>query len=144
MCFRLTYSIIGILLGIIALFVFAIVYGSYHAASWGGISSVFSAIVFFLHIQHIKEWWRYFYHWLSYLELLGFIVMLGCLPAFGVYMSYGIIQHQHITPIEKSSEYYVTLVWVFMTWKWSLLLFVFARSYRRLYNEEYVLPPFVD
>jgi len=30
--------------------------------------------------------------------------------------------------------FYVSSVWAAMTWKWSFLLFLYARNYRRLYE----------
>ncbi|XP_070547010.1 heme transporter HRG1-like [Ptychodera flava] len=141
---RVALAITGALVGVIALFAFGAGLKNYHSAAWGGVSAVFASVVLFLHIQHLKDWWGRCYHSLSYFEILGFVVMLGCIPALGVYLSLAIVQHQGITPIASPYGYYVTCVWVFMTWKWSLALFLYSRSYKRLYDDEYILPPFTD
>ncbi|XP_077997091.1 heme transporter hrg1-A-like [Glandiceps talaboti] len=141
---RMTLTIVGIAVGVLAFFVFGIVLKSYHAAAWALISGIFACLALFLHVQHYKDWWRRCYRTLTFCEFIGLIVMLGCIPTFGVYLSFAIVQQQPVFPVESPNGYYVTCVWIFMTWKWSLQMFLFARSYRKLYDDDYLLPPFTD
>ncbi|XP_038046605.1 heme transporter hrg1-B-like [Patiria miniata] len=141
---RVGLAVTGISLGVLVLLVFLAVadFRNYHIACWGLASGIFAVFTLIVHIQHLKG-----NHddWLNRLKLpiiLGFFVQLGTIPAFITYIVLAIVQNQSVMPLNGPHHgYYVTAVWVFMTWKWSFALFWYSKSYRRFYITKYVSIP---
>jgi len=109
--------------------------GMYHnlnAALWGLASGVFALITLLAHIKYVRDKWAVGANYLRGLMLLGCLAQLASVCAFVVYIALAISQHQNV--IAYGQAYYVSSVWAAMTWKWSFLLFLYARNYRRLYE----------
>ncbi|XP_013394203.1 heme transporter hrg1-B-like [Lingula anatina] len=135
---RISLAVIGIIVGLAVLGVFGVKFKNWSAAIWGAISGVFAAVTLYVHIQYIRDIWKTFFYKLKYLMYTGCFVQLAGVCGFIVYLTLGIVQKIVFTEF-YGENYYLTCVWCFMTWKWGFALFYYSRSYRRLYEDTYLI-----
>lgn len=133
MKFRLAFSIIGIFVGLSVALVFGIVYNNIDTAVWGLMSGVFAGVTLAVHVQQIRDRWSTHSPLLRYLMLLGCLGQLASVIAAIAYVTIAIVEKQSLTPSGRG--YYLSFVWTLMTWKWTFLLFLCSRIYRRQYQE---------
>lgn len=144
---RFAYACVGVLLGIAVFICFLAVPDFYnlHIALWGFASAFFAFLALIVHIQHAigdRDIWVYR---LKIFILIGFFTQLACIIAFIVYIVLAATNNQTLVPVNgKNKGFYLASIWVFMTWKWSFMLFLFSRSYRRNYTTRYVAIPWCD
>jgi len=134
--FRITLASIGVFVGIFAGVWFAIEFHSYNSAAFALVSSVFASLTLILHVKYkngtLHRWTPY----LRGLSVLGCIGQLMGFTAFVTYIVLAIVEHQDLSVV-GGENYWVSLVWGWMTWKWGFGLFWFAREYRREFQQEY-------
>jgi heme transporter 1 len=112
---------------------FGFMYRNPDTALWGLASGVFAAITLCVHIKYNRDQWVTGSNWLRALMLFGCLAQLASVCGFAVYLALAITEHQSVTAYGRA--YYVSSVWAAMTWKWSFLLFLYSRNYRRLYEQ---------
>ncbi|XP_071941875.1 heme transporter HRG1-like isoform X2 [Antedon mediterranea] len=138
---RIGYAVTGTSLGLLVLIVFLAdeKFRNYHVACWGGFSSLFAMVCLFLHLQHNKDNSKERYiPVLSILLIIGLVTQMGCIVAFFTYIVMAVEQKQDLTTLNcNPCGYYLASIWVFMSWKWSFLTFLYARMYRNIYTVRY-------
>ncbi|XP_071788632.1 heme transporter HRG1-like [Asterias amurensis] len=141
---RFVLASTGISLGCLVFMVFLAVeeYRNFHIAIWGLVSGIFAALTLIVHIQHTRGDRDVWVNRLKAPIIVGFIVQLGSIAAFITYIVLALVEKQTLMPVTGAHHgYYLTAIWVFMTWKWSFALFFFSRSYRKFYITKYVSIP---
>lgn len=133
MSWRYAFAVVGVLVGLSIAIVFAIVFHNPDTAAWGLTSGIFALIALAVHVKYTRDQWTTWSNYLRALMLLGCLGQLAGVCAFAVYLALAISQRQAVTPYGRA--FFVSAVWAAMTWKWSFLLFVYSRNYRRLYEQ---------
>lgn len=134
---RITFAVIGILVGVSVLAVFGAKYHNWNVAVWGLMSGLVASVVLFIHIAYTKNYWEVNPYPLKQLMLAGCFVQLAGVCGFVTYLTLAILNEQGL--IIEGPGFYLTCVWCFMTWKWGFLMLYFSRSYKRLYQQTYSL-----
>ncbi|XP_022313441.2 heme transporter hrg1-B-like isoform X1 [Crassostrea virginica] len=134
---RVTFAIIGALVGLSVLIVFGVQYHNWNVALWGLLSGIAASVTLFVHIAYIRNYWEVNPYPLQRLMLAGCFVQLVGVCGFVTYLTLAIVNKQGL--IIEGPGYYLTCVWCFMTWKWGFLLLYLSRSYKRLYQQTYSL-----
>jgi len=126
---------IGVGVGIFAGVWFAIEFHSYNSAGFALLSSVFAAMTLVLHVKYKK---MTLHHWTPYLRRISVLGCLGQLIGFTAFVTYivlAIVEKQDLSVV-GGENYWVSLVWGWMTWKWGFGLFWYARQYRKEFESE--------
>ncbi|XP_064643965.1 heme transporter hrg1-A-like isoform X2 [Lineus longissimus] len=135
---RVALAVTGVLVGIAVFPAFGVKFHNWDAAAWGLVSAVFAGVTLYVHIQYMREFWKTWVYRLRYLMLTGCFVMTAGLCGFVAYLTLAIYQGHEFSVYGQN--YYIVIVWCFMTFKWGAALFYYSRSYRNLYADEYKLP----
>lgn len=130
---RIAFAIIGIIVGVSIFLMFGFMYQNPDTALWGLASGVFAGITLSVHIKYLRDQWTTGSNCLRALMLLGCLCQLASITAFAVYIALAVTEHQSVTAYGRA--FYVSAVWAGMTWKWTFLLFIYSRNYRRLYEQ---------
>lgn len=132
----ITIAAIGVFVGILAGVMFAAPpYNNYSAAAFAFISMIFAGITLWIHLKHkngtLPRWLPY----LRGLMLLGCFGQLAGVVSMAAFIALGIVLHQGLVGDDIYGEnYWISLVWGWMTWKWGFSLFWFSRKYKRIYE----------
>ncbi|XP_064643963.1 heme transporter hrg1-A-like isoform X1 [Lineus longissimus] len=135
---RIALAIIGEIVGVAGGVAFILKFVNYDAGAWALVSAVFAGVTLYVHIQYMREFWKTWVYRLRYLMLTGCFVMTAGLCGFVAYLTLAIYQGHEFSVYGQN--YYIVIVWCFMTFKWGAALFYYSRSYRNLYADEYKLP----
>ncbi|CAB3410235.1 unnamed protein product [Caenorhabditis bovis] len=128
---------LGVSAGIMAGTVFAIQFQNWPAVFMAYVSSAVATMVLHLHMAYKKTqmagWSMTKLKCISTvgatLSIISFIAMIYCLVTAGV-------EGQTITPEGlKGPNLWITAVWFFMTFKWSMFMWKFSWKYRLLCEE---------
>ncbi|XP_062590580.1 heme transporter hrg1-A-like [Saccostrea cucullata] len=136
---RITFAVIGLLVGLSVLFVFGVNFHNWNVALWGLLSGIAAGLALFIHIAYIKRFWENNPYPLKRWMLSGCFIQLAGVCGFVTYLTLAIVNKQGL--IIEGPGYYLTCVWCFMTWKWGFYVFYFSRSYKRLYQQVYTILP---
>lgn len=128
---RIALAVIGVIIGVSVCVVFALKFKNLSAAIWAIISGITAAIVLFVHIQYVREYWRTYHKALQYLMLLGCFLMMASICGFTTYLTLALVEKRKFSVY--GTNYFIVIVWCFMTFKWSLGLFYYSRSYRNIF-----------
>ncbi|XP_061178636.1 heme transporter hrg1-B-like isoform X2 [Saccostrea echinata] len=139
---RITFAVIGLLVGVSVLFVFGVNFHNWNVALWGLLSGIAAGLSLFIHIAYIKRYWETNPYPLKKWMLSGCFIQLAGVCGFVTYLTLAIVNKQGL--IIEGPGYYLTCVWCFMTWKWGFYVFYFSRSYKRLYLSESDYKPQID
>ena len=119
---RITFAVIGILLGVSAGFVFFLSYNNPHAATWALISAVFAAFTMCLHVVKYRDIEGTSLSLATHNVLLavGIVGIFSGLAALIAYITKGISTHEHgrfvcMYCIHKRSRVYALVVGCFPT-----------------------------
>jgi len=128
----ISIAVIGDFVGILAGVMFAAPpYYNFSAAAFAFVSMVLAAITLVLHIKYKRGTLS---RWLPYLRglmLLGCFGQLAGVVSMAAFVAMGIVLQQNLYDI-YGENYWISLVWGWMTWKWGFSLFWFARKYKRI------------
>jgi hypothetical protein len=133
--FRIAMASIGVFVGILAGVWFAWEFHSYNSATFALISAVFATLVLVLHIKYKNGT---LYRWTPRLRCLSVLGCLGQLLGFTAFVTYivlAIVEKQDLSVV-GGENYWVSLVWGWMTWKWGFGLFWYAREYKKEFQLE--------
>jgi len=134
--FRITLAAIGVFVGLLAGVWFAWEFHSYNSAAFAFVSAFFAAFTLTLHVKYknsnLHRWTPY----LRQISVLGCIGQLMGFTAFVTYIALAIVEKQDLSVV-GGENYWVSLVWGWMTWKWGFALFWYARKYRKEFEGEY-------
>jgi heme transporter 1 len=135
-CFKLRvgFAVTGILVGLSIAITFGLVYNNTDTAIWGLMSGIFASFALGVHLKYAKDRWSSGHDKLKYLMFLGCLGQLAGVSAFVTYLALAITEQQALTPFGPRG-YYLSSVWSMMTWKWSFLLYMYSRTYKRLFEE---------
>lgn len=136
---RIFFSIVGILSGLSAVFVFGIKFNNWNAALWGLLSAVPASLTFALHVCYIRNVWQSYPYRLKYMVALSCIFQFVGIITFFTYLDLGYYFQQGWQLYDHG--FFLTSIWCFMTWFWGLLLLYFTRSYRQLLCDVYTILP---
>lgn len=142
----ITIAAIGLFVGILAGIMFiSPPYNNYCAGAFALVSAVFAGITLLIHIKHkrgtLQRWLRY----LRCLMLFGCFGQLAGVSSMVTFVALGIVLKQGITGDAIYGEnYWIALVWGWMTWKWGFSLFWFSRKYKRIYESSQLIAPEVE
>jgi len=130
----MSIAAIGVFVGILAGVMFAAPpYFNFSAAAFAFVSAILAGITLWIHIKHKRGTLS---RWLPYLRglmLLGCFGQLAGVVSMAAFVAMGIVLHQGLDGDEIYGEnYWISLVWGWMTWKWGFSLFWFSRKYRRM------------
>jgi len=128
--FRITLAAIGVFVGIFAGVWFAWEFHSYNSATFAFVSSIFASLTLMLHVKYKNATLHRWAPYLRGLSVLGCIGQLIGFTAFVTYIVLAIVEHQDLSVV-GGENYWVSLVWGWMTWKWGFGLFWYARAYKR-------------
>lgn len=134
--FRITMASIGLAVGLIAGVWFAGEFHSYNSASFALVSSIFAGLTLILHMKYKKSTLHRWMPRLRQISVLGCIGQLIGFTAFVTYIVLAIVEKQDLSQV-SGENYWVSLVWGWMTWKWGFALFWYARQYKREFEDEY-------
>ncbi|KAK0426631.1 hypothetical protein QR680_009816 [Steinernema hermaphroditum] len=138
---RIAWAILGISAGIMAGSVFAARYHNWSTTAMAFFSSVCATYLTYLHFAYHRGWAS---NWMpskfraivvinTTLCILAFCGMVACLIIAGV-------RHQTITAEGLQGEnLWMTAVWCWMTFKWTMMSAVYARKYA-----SNVMTPLID
>lgn len=140
--FRIAIAAIGVFVGILAGVWFAgdPDFQNYNSSAFGFVSSILALITLIVHIKYKRHTLD---GWVSKKVLVAFMI-IGCIfqviaiAAFITYVVLAIVYHQGLSTAEDlhGENYWIALVWAWMTWKWGFALFWFSRMYRKEYLQE--------
>lgn len=133
--FRITLASIGVAVGIIAGVWFAGEFHSYNSAAFALVSSIFASLTLILHVKYKN---MTLHRWTPYLRRLSILGCFGQLIGFTAFVTYivlAIVEKQDLSVV-GGENYWVSLVWGWMTWKWGFGLFWYAREYKREFESE--------
>jgi len=133
---RITLASIGVFVGVLAGVWFALEYRNYNATGFALVSSVFATFTLTLHVKYkratLHRWAGYR---LRFISVCGCIGQLAGFTGFFTYMSLAIVLRQSLSQI-YGENYWIALVWAWMTWKWGFGLFWYARKYKREFADK--------
>lgn len=135
---RIVQSSLGIFIGISTAFVFYHNFHNAQAAGWALASGVFAAaalhLAILIHKKTIRSWYSVLH--LRSIQLLAFLVTDISMAAFVWYLFYAAYYKIPMVPVDNSAI--VTSVWVFMTAKWTFLIWLFARLGIKEFNYDHL------
>ncbi|KFD48667.1 hypothetical protein M514_10451, partial [Trichuris suis] len=132
---RIVFASIGIFVGLFTGICFAAHFRNYNAAVWAIVSGLFAAAVLWLHVKYKRLTLRQWLPRLRNLMLVGCVGQLAGFSAMVTYITLGIVMRQGLSMI-YGENFWIALVWGWMTWKWAFAMFYYSRLYRRLYIAE--------
>lgn len=127
---RITFAVIGMVVGLSIFGSFGFYFRNWHCAVWGLVSGIFAALTLGIHIEYRQHEWRRKPNFLRVIMFFGCLAQFLAISAFIIYIALGIHYKQRVTP--WNDGFYVTSIWCLMSWKWSFLLFLYSRSYWKL------------
>jgi len=126
---KIAIAAIGLGVGILAGVWFIGDYHNYNAGIFGFVSAIFALITLVVHIQYKRHRLDGWTKALVVFMILGCMAQVAAIVAFVTYIALGVIEHQDLNHL-RGENYYIALVWAWMTWKWGFALFWFSRKYR--------------
>uniref|UniRef100_A0A914VB01 Uncharacterized protein n=1 Tax=Plectus sambesii TaxID=2011161 RepID=A0A914VB01_9BILA len=130
---RIIWAIIGISAGIMAGAVFGVQYHNYSATTLAFISSIFATLLMLLHIWYSKGKLSY---WskakFSFVTISCLLVWIAALVGMVVCLVVAGVKGQNLTHEGLQHEnFWITAVWCWMTFKWSMMIWWYSRIYSR-------------
>ncbi|KRZ07615.1 Heme transporter hrg-1 [Trichinella zimbabwensis] len=132
---RIVIASLGVVAGLLAGIPFAVHFRNYNAAGWAFVSSSFAAFVLILHVKHKNLTLRSWLPRLRTCMLVGCVGQLAGVSVMVAYISLAVVLGQNLRML-YGENYWIALVWGWMTWKWAFAVFYYSRAYRRLYIAE--------
>ncbi|KAI8767243.1 heme transporter hrg1-A [Biomphalaria glabrata] len=130
---RIIFSSIGIFVGVSVFIVFSTHYKNYNTGLWALVSGLAAAIALGVTIAYHKRAWDSNPMCLKSFMLLGCFIQLAGVCGLVAYLVLGITKQDGL--VIYGTDYYLTCVWCFMTWKWGLGILLYSRSFLRSYTE---------
>jgi len=132
---------IGVFVGILAGVMFAAPpYENFSAAAFAFVSAILAAIVLVMHIKFKRGTLSPWRPYLLGLLLLGCFGQLAGVVSMVAFVALAIVQKQGLVDI-YGENYWISLVWGWMTWKWGFSLFWFSRKYKRILDNTQLITP---
>jgi len=131
---RIAFSCVYLVCGLIAGFAFGGYYRNYNAAGFGFAVALFSIPTLIMHVKYKRATLGPLVRdrpaLLPVLMGIGCVGQLTSVAGMIAYIALGVTKRQSFHH-DYSENYWVALVWPWMLWKCSFMLFWFARKYRR-------------
>ncbi|VDP49466.1 unnamed protein product [Soboliphyme baturini] len=135
---QIAFAISGILSGLIAVVFFGSYYANFNATAWGGISGVLAAATLALHLKWKNDSLSRYRSHLRNVMLFGCVSQLAGFCAMSTYLALALVEGQGLKQL-YGENYWIALVWGWMTWKWGFQIFWFARKYKGKYDAQALL-----
>jgi hypothetical protein len=130
---RMAYSILGILLGIIAGAAFAIMFQNYVCAAVAVFSSLCALFLTYIHFAYHRSW---MFEWspvsCKLIVIINAILSVLALAGMTICLVLAGIRRQ----APDGNSLWVVSVWCWMTFKWTMMAAVYTNRYARNISEQ--------